>query len=124
MVNSGLQAADYYKRSLHQFNVLGENTSGDGVVLTELSRLRAFGLTGAVKQGAFGARYSHIPCHIFNPFSRRKFWKSDSFSMCAMGANRKTNSCDKHGKAESFIKRINRRMVGGDRTDMVGIEKR
>lgn len=124
MVNSGLQAADYYKQSLHQFNVLGENTSGDGVVLTELSRLRAFGLTGAVKQGAFGARYSHIPCHIFNPFSRRKFWKSDSFSMCAMGANRKTNSCDKKGESGIIYHTDQSEDGRGYRTDMVGIEKR
>lgn len=39
--------------------------------LVGLSNCRALGFTGAVKQGAPGALYSHIPCHKRMPFSKR-----------------------------------------------------
>lgn len=61
---------------------------------------RALGLTGAMKQGAPGDRYSHIPCHKRRPFSRRKFLKSDSFRWCAIGANKYTKSWQKRQELE------------------------
>lgn len=54
-------------------------TSVDPFGVGAHNKLRAFGFTGAVKQGAPGARLSHMPCHNFMPFSKRQFWKSDSF---------------------------------------------
>jgi len=68
-------------------------TSVDPFGVGAHSKLRALGFTGAVKHGAPGARLSHMPCHNLMPFSRRKFWKSDSFRWCIIGANKYTNNC-------------------------------
>lgn len=50
------------------------------------------GLTAVVKAGTSGWRYSHNAPQIFRPFSRRKFWKSDSFNVWSRGVKRYTNS--------------------------------